>query len=111
LGRGPIYRCKRGDAEDHVCAFARKRGEESVLVVVPRLLAILVKATEPLGEEIRTESQIVIPDEVSEEGQFRNVFTNEVIETIVQDGKRVFILGNVFRTFPVAMLETIRESK
>jgi (1->4)-alpha-D-glucan 1-alpha-D-glucosylmutase len=100
-----------GTRKDHVCAFARQKGEEGVLVVVPRFLARLVKAGEPLGEEIWTGSQIVIPEEVSAGGQFRNVFTNEVIETLVQDGKRILILGDVFRTFPVAMLETIRESK
>jgi (1->4)-alpha-D-glucan 1-alpha-D-glucosylmutase len=100
-----------GARKDHVCAFARQRGEESVLVVVPRFLTRLVKAGEPLGEEIWTGSQIVIPKEVLGTGQFRNVFTNEMIQVLVQDGKRVLILGNVFKTFPVAMLEMIRESK
>jgi (1->4)-alpha-D-glucan 1-alpha-D-glucosylmutase len=100
-----------GARKDHVCAFARQRGEESVLVVVPRFLTRLIKAGEPLGEEIWADSRLVIPEEVAGGGRFRNVFTNEILQALVQDGKRVLILGNVFGTFPVAMLETIRGSE
>jgi (1->4)-alpha-D-glucan 1-alpha-D-glucosylmutase len=97
-----------GPRKDHVCAFARQRGEESVLVVVPRFLTRLVKADEPLGEEVWAESHLVLPEEVPAGGQFRNVFTNETIRALVQNGKKVLILGDVFRTFPVAMLEMVR---
>jgi len=100
-----------GARKDHVCAFARQRGEESVLVVVPRFLTRLIKAGEPLGEEIWADSRLVIPEEVAGGGRFRNVFTNEILQALVQDGKRVLILGNVFGTFPVAMLETIGGSE
>jgi maltooligosyltrehalose synthase len=68
-------------------------------------LTRLVKPGESPGEEVWAESQIIIPEEVLAGGQFRNVFTNEIIQAQAQGGKRVLILGNVFRTFPVVMLE------
>jgi hypothetical protein len=43
--------------------------------------------------------------------QFNYQFTNEIIQSLVQEGKRVLLLEKVFGTFPVAMLETVRESK
>ncbi len=100
-----------GTRKDHVCAYARQRGEECILVAVPRFLARLVKEGEPLGEEVWAESHLVLPEEVLTGGQFRNVFTSEIIQAMAQDGKRVLPLANAFRTFPVAMLETIKESK
>jgi len=84
--RGPEYR--RLDAGPNVFAFTRG---ESVAVVVPRLTTRLTRPPAlPLGE--------VWGDAAVElEGQWRNVFTDEVIEGGA--------LRNVFASFPVAVLE------
>jgi (1->4)-alpha-D-glucan 1-alpha-D-glucosylmutase len=97
-----------GDLRDHVCAFARRRGEKVVLVVVPRFLAGLMKSLDdmPLGKQVWGDSRIVIPDEISGD-QFRNIFTNEMIEAEIEEGGKVLTLSKVFANFPVAMLEKI----
>lgn len=97
-----------GDLRDHVCAFARRRGEKVVLVVVPRFLTGLMKSFDevPLGKQVWGDSRIVIPDEISGD-QFRNIFTNEMIEAEIQEGEKVLTLSKVFANFPVAMLEKI----
>lgn len=100
-----------GARKDHVCGFARQREDENVLVVVPRFLTRLVEVSEePLGEAVWIDSCLVIPEEVVGV-QFRNVFTNELTPALVQDGKRVLFLRDVFKSFPAAMLETIRNSE
>ncbi|MDP2968232.1 MAG: malto-oligosyltrehalose synthase [Deltaproteobacteria bacterium] len=97
-----------GDLRDHVCAFARRRGEKVVLVVVPRFLTGLMKSFDevPLGKQVWGNSRIVIPDEISGD-QFRNIFTNEMIEAEIEEGEKVLTLSKVFANFPVAMLEKI----
>ena len=97
-----------GDLRDHVCAFARRRGEKVVLVVVPRFLTGLMKSFDevPLGKQVWGNSRIVIPDEISGD-KFRNIFTNEMIEAEIEEGEKVLTLNKVFANFPVAMLEKI----
>jgi (1->4)-alpha-D-glucan 1-alpha-D-glucosylmutase len=100
-----------GTRKDHVCAFARQKGEGCALVVVPRFLTPLVKVEEePLGDQVWTDTFIVVPEGVTGE-QFLNVFTDEMIQTQIQERKKRIYLRHIFKTFPVAMLEAIGESK
>jgi (1->4)-alpha-D-glucan 1-alpha-D-glucosylmutase len=100
-----------GTKKDHVCAFARQKGEGCVLVVVPRFLTRLVKTEEePLGDQVWTDTRLVVPEGVTGE-QFLNVFTDEMIQTQIQERKKRIYLRHIFKTFPVAMLEAIGESK
>ncbi|HSB07377.1 MAG TPA: malto-oligosyltrehalose synthase [Thermodesulfobacteriota bacterium] len=97
-----------GDLRDHVCAFARRRGERVVLVVVPRFLTHLIRGADemPLGTQVWGDSRIVIPEEIPGD-KFRNIFTNEVIEAETEEGGKVLNLSKVFANFPVAMIEKI----
>jgi (1->4)-alpha-D-glucan 1-alpha-D-glucosylmutase len=111
LEGGYLPLASEGDLREHVCAFARVREGKSIIVMVPRFLTRLVKAGEdPLGEEVWKGSWIVIPEETAGD-QFRNVFTDEMIGMKLQDGRRGIALAEVFKRFPVAMLESIGESK
>jgi len=65
------------DGGEHVVAFARTRGRESVVVAVPRLIASLGDAWRDVSLPIR--------------GAYRNIFTGETNE--------------IFSRFPVAVLE------
>ncbi len=95
-----------GKLGEHVCAFARQRNEEAVLVIVPRFLVPLVErdAGGPLGIEIWGDTRIVIPEEIPGK-RFTNIFTGETVEKAEQDGKGVLPLGHALANFPVAMLE------
>jgi (1->4)-alpha-D-glucan 1-alpha-D-glucosylmutase len=100
-----------GELREHVCAFMRYREGKGILVIVPRFLTRLVKAgEEPLGEEVWKDSWMMIPEEISGE-QFRNVFTDEMIGMKLQNGRRRIALAEVFKNFPVAMLEIKEESE
>ncbi|RPJ00450.1 MAG: malto-oligosyltrehalose synthase, partial [Deltaproteobacteria bacterium] len=55
-----------GGRKDHVCAFGRKRGEEEILVIVPRFLSRVVKAgEEPFGKRVWNDSRGVLPEEAA----------------------------------------------
>jgi len=97
-----------GDLRDHVCAFARRRGDKVVLIVVPRFLTGLIKSFDemPLDKQVWGDSRIVIPDEIHGD-KFRNILTNEMIGADIQEGEKVLRLSEVFLNFPVAMIENI----
>jgi (1->4)-alpha-D-glucan 1-alpha-D-glucosylmutase len=89
----------QGARADHVCAFARVRGEESAVVLVPRLLAAGGLADPPLGVEVwGDDNRVAVPPDAGE--RFRNVFTGEDIE--VERG--VLPVAAVLASFPVALL-------
>jgi len=98
----------KGESKEHLCAFAKKREERTVLVLVPRFLTHLIKNTDelPLGEQVWKESWVVLPKEING-GTFRNLFTDETIEKVKRDGEGLLSLGEVFANFPVAMLEEV----
>lgn len=99
-----------GDAnfKEHVCAFARRKDEKVVLIIVPRFLSHHVNSMDdmPLGKQIWGESRILIPDEVPGD-QFQNIFTGETIQKFDQDGQKALPLSEIFAHFPVAMLEKV----
>jgi (1->4)-alpha-D-glucan 1-alpha-D-glucosylmutase len=87
--RGGYRPLREGGA--NVCAFTR--GDDEVLVAVPRLVSRLVEPRNmPLGE-VWSDQSLEIG------GRWRNAFTGETVE-----GDRL-ALRNVFATFPVAVLE------
>jgi (1->4)-alpha-D-glucan 1-alpha-D-glucosylmutase len=97
-----------GNLREHICAFARLREEEAVLVIVPRFLIPLVERDTwgPLGREIWGDTRIVIPEDIPG-NRFTNIFTGERIEKTDQDGQGVLPLGHALANFPVAMLEKV----
>jgi (1->4)-alpha-D-glucan 1-alpha-D-glucosylmutase len=97
-----------GNLREHVCAFARQRNEEIVLVIVPRFLVPLVErdAEGPLNRETWGDTRIVIPEEIPG-SRFTNIFTGETIEKTERDGQMALSLGHVLENFPVAMVEKV----
>jgi (1->4)-alpha-D-glucan 1-alpha-D-glucosylmutase len=97
-----------GDLKEHLCAFSRGRGEEAVLVAVPRFLVRLAKNPDemPFGESVWGDSCVLIPGEIPGKA-FRNIFTGETLQRIEKNGEGALPLHKVFSNFPVAMLERI----
>jgi hypothetical protein len=58
----------------------------------------------PLGRKVWEDSRIVIPDEFAG-NVFRNVFTGERVGAIAYGEGRILRPGDIFATFPVALLE------
>ncbi|RJQ56795.1 MAG: malto-oligosyltrehalose synthase [Nitrospiraceae bacterium] len=94
-----------GLLKDHVCAFARKKEDKTIVVAVPRLLTRLVPpGSPPLGEEVWHDTCIVIPFE-EREMVYRSVFTGENAAVAGRDGRQVLRLSDVFGNFPAALME------
>ncbi len=95
-----------GSRADHVCAFVRKMGGASTIVVVPRLLWLLIQGEGPipLDKALWEDTYIILPDSDSET-QYRNIFTDEIIGTeSQQDGKQGLALAGILSTFPIALM-------
>ena len=95
-----------GSLKENVYAFARFAEDNAALVVVPRLLVRPFKSVSKmrLGGRIWRDTAVVIPDEISG-GAYRNIFTDEVLTEVEQNGTRRLPLGRIFAKFPVALLE------
>ncbi|HME45667.1 MAG TPA: malto-oligosyltrehalose synthase [Syntrophorhabdales bacterium] len=95
-----------GSLKENVCAFARVAENNAALVVVPRLLTRLFKSADKMQFEARIwrDTAVVIPDEISG-GAYRNIFTDEVLTAVEQNGTKRLPLGAIFARFPVALLE------
>ncbi|MFH1674371.1 MAG: malto-oligosyltrehalose synthase [Pseudomonadota bacterium] len=85
-----------GKHKDHVVAFLRKRGDQTLITAVPRFVTMLVAENEfPLGDDVWGDTHVSVP----KGGAWKDVFTEREIE--VSDKLPV---GEVFNNFPVALL-------
>jgi (1->4)-alpha-D-glucan 1-alpha-D-glucosylmutase len=94
-----------GGKKEHACAFAREYNSRSVVVIVPRLICKLTGGVmvAPHGFDVWEGTWVTIPSGTS--SRFRNIFTGEIVDTVKQGNSQVLMLGAVFSTFPVALLE------
>lgn len=93
-----------GEKSKHVVAFARRLGNQLLVVAVPRLCSQLMeyKAGLPVGREAWQQTRIQIPGVVSP--PMRNVFTGDM-ETSGLAGPPVLLqASDLLRRFPVAVL-------
>ena len=92
----------RGQRRDHVFAFARRDGGRLAVVAVPRLLTRLAgDGALPVGESVWRDTQLRIPG-VAGGRSLRNLFTGETMSVDRMNG--ALRAGDVFATFPVALL-------
>jgi len=93
-----------GKKQEHVCAYARHKGEVWVLIVVPRLLTKLVHAgTLPLGQPVWKTDRLLLPENAPE--RWLNTFTGERLKASGMG--RELALSDIFYTFPLALLTGI----
>jgi (1->4)-alpha-D-glucan 1-alpha-D-glucosylmutase len=94
-----------GTEKDHLCAFARRDQEHCVITVVPRLVRGLTGGREiaPLGAELWNDTVLPLPH-IRAGNSFYNMFTREVVKVEPQKDVQVLKLGDVLKTFPVALL-------
>jgi (1->4)-alpha-D-glucan 1-alpha-D-glucosylmutase len=91
-----------GERAGRLVAFARRRGPEAAITVVPRLLAPLMSADGPLlpdpgawsGTALRLSGELA-------EATYRNVLTGEEVKT----GEASLPARELLRSFPVALLK------
>jgi len=90
----------RGKLAIHTCAFARRHGDQTLIVLVPRLPARLLgnRNLLPLGFDVWGDAALELPDELSGLG-WHNVFTGERHAAASQ-----LSLGQLLTCFPVVLL-------
>jgi len=93
-----------GASKENLCAFARCRGKQWILVVVPRFLALLVDPGQwPLGRDVWGAGKIVLPRHAPL--CWQNVLTGELLTaSSLRRGGASLPLAGIFSTFPVALL-------
>ncbi len=96
-----------GGKREHALAFARGKGDAWAIAAVPRLSTRLVPENGfPLGEQawgLRT--FLRLPENLP--SAWRNAFTGETLRAGGAGNGKVLHLHEVFRSFPVALLEGI----
>ena len=104
-----------GDRANHVCAFVRSDGHGSAIFVVPRFACQAVREFPPTGGDASQGFawppsawwrgvNLTLSSDLA--GEWRNIFTGELIAPQADAaGNRYLDAGEVFRSFPVAILE------
>jgi (1->4)-alpha-D-glucan 1-alpha-D-glucosylmutase len=98
----------QGSRAENVCAFARRLGNETVVVAVPRFLTRLMPdpAGPFSGEEIWIDSCVVVPY-LEEDAVYRCIFTGETITVQRRNEASVLLVSGLFRHLPLALLERV----
>ncbi len=91
----------RNDKDDHVVAFARVRGDQTVIVAVPRMSFTLMKGAEapPIGP-VWGDTELLPPPQAAG-ARLRNTFTGELLEPTLGP---CLLCREVFAHFPLALL-------
>jgi (1->4)-alpha-D-glucan 1-alpha-D-glucosylmutase len=91
-----------GAQSRHLVSFVRQRGPAHVLVVVPRLVAQLMRPGHqwPVGEAVWRDTALRLPT-TSEPLEWRNVFTGETRPT--DAGEACVKVADALATFPVGL--------
>lgn len=94
----------QGTRSEHVFALVRRLGNQCALAAVPRLLSkFLSPPALPIGPEVWQDTRLPLPD-VGSHRRFRNVFTGAEVNLGEEDGKPTTTAGELFTSFPVALL-------
>ena len=97
-----------GRRRKHVCAFVRARNGTALVTAVPRLIVRLTNGSEvwPLGKSVWRDAWLVLSRELAGR-RYRHLFTGAELEVREADGIAGLPLAEVFREFPVALLERL----
>jgi len=93
-----------GQRQEHVCAFARCKGETWVIIAIPRLMTKLVRVgAMPVGQRVWGDDLLILPEGMPE--RWLNTFTGESLKISGAGGG--LPLSSVLSTFPVAFLNSV----
>lgn len=87
-----------GDRADHVIAFARHKGEHTVVTIVPRFLTSLISPTSlPLSKAVWGNTTLELPN--GDQADWKDWITDQPITLSEQP-----LIGDLLAQFPVALL-------
>jgi malto-oligosyltrehalose synthase/4-alpha-glucanotransferase len=88
-----------GAHADHICAFVRRLDEQIAVIVAPRLIFRLAGGTDPLGDEVWSDTRINVPL-----GKWQNWITGEHLQAEFIENDWWLNASSILRHFPVAIL-------
>jgi len=100
----PLY--AEGKFREHICAFARRWNDHWIIVAAPRLLTRIVPpGCLPLGEPVWEDAVLRLRHGTPE--YWHNILTDEILSARKTEGEqKVLPLHQIFKTYPVAFIET-----
>lgn len=94
-----------GQMQEHVCAFARRRHDQEVLTVVPRLVLGLTGGFErPPMADVWQDTVLEVPNQ-SRGASYRNVLTRQEVQT----RRGLLEVHDLLKQFPVGLFEKLRK--
>jgi (1->4)-alpha-D-glucan 1-alpha-D-glucosylmutase len=94
-----------GLGKNNVVAFLRASGRQTLCVVVPRLLSMIVgEGRLPFGS-VWKDTFVIIPSH--KPLRYRNIYTEEVLSTVDRSGATGIPLSELLSDFPVALLTPV----
>ncbi len=101
----------QGAVREHVCAYTRRTTAPTaeIVVAVPRLITGLCRGEliPPTGAAVWGDAVLLLPDTGSP--HYRNIFTGETVKATPVEGHAALALAEVFASFPIALLERLRD--
>jgi (1->4)-alpha-D-glucan 1-alpha-D-glucosylmutase len=96
----------RGPLANHLCAFARRLRQQSVIVIAPRLYRRLLgdDGGLPLGEEVWGETFVELPREERTRESLRSVLDERQLKVVRQGDSVGVLAAHALAEFPVALL-------
>jgi (1->4)-alpha-D-glucan 1-alpha-D-glucosylmutase len=95
---------------ERVCAFARQAGDETLVLVVPRLIGGFIgEHGLPVGAAVWGDTWVELPPEQAP-AQWTCVLTGQTLATQAQGETPGLALAQVFAAFPYALLHAAREA-
>jgi (1->4)-alpha-D-glucan 1-alpha-D-glucosylmutase len=94
-----------GRRADHVCAYLRQYGGQSLIVLVPRLFLTLTRrdTVVPIGQSVWRDTVVEIPTSLAS-SNWRNIYTEETISPHEHEEGAAINLTDVFMHFPYGLL-------
>jgi (1->4)-alpha-D-glucan 1-alpha-D-glucosylmutase len=94
-----------GPRADHICAFARRHEDTTVIVAVARWFARLMgdEPALPPGRPVWGETWLEAPEKAAADG-YRNLLTNESVPVVGHRDRPGLRAADLFAGFPVALL-------
>jgi (1->4)-alpha-D-glucan 1-alpha-D-glucosylmutase len=93
-----------GPKSYHVCAFARRLGSDTALVIAPRFFVSLApEDAPPVGRAVWKDSSVLLHFQETATA-YQNVLTGETLKGCRKSGKIILHLEHALSSFPVALL-------
>jgi (1->4)-alpha-D-glucan 1-alpha-D-glucosylmutase len=94
-----------GEHANRLCAYARRRGQDVAVVLVPRLYKRLLgdRDIQPLGPEVWTDTAIELPRTLGDT-PLQNIFDGVPLAREEHEGHLVIRAAAALANFPVALL-------